>query len=253
MKRKNVGLIVSLAVAASLMNAPVSAEERIPALTVQEVQADQNSTKSDNWVDGSALLSDYDYQTGILTEEGWENQFLQMAYVPDGGKRIGIRENQELNTYYGRFGKDRMIAVNELVVKDDQDGYLQLMVEVNPNHEKAEDVLKRFVNLEELEMVSITREIDVAGKKMLTCTGVYEKEKYLLGISTDPEDLVLALKMRYESVDARKSILNGFLEYDGMQTESLATENSNNTISFDDMQLTKPEAFSEAAVIEKIE
>lgn len=253
MKRKNISLIVSLAVAVLLMNAPVSAEVKNPALVAQEVQADQNSTKFDNWVDGSALLSDYDYQAGILTEEGWENQFLQMAYVPDGGKKIGIRENQELNTYYGRFGKDRMIAVNELVVKDDQDGYLQLMVEVNPNHEKAEDVLKRFVNLEELEMVSSTREIDVAGKKMLTCTGVYEKEKYLLGISTDPEDIVLALKMRYESVDARKSILNGFLEYGEGKTETLKTETSNNTISYDGMQLTKPEAFSEAAVIEKVD
>ena len=92
--------------------------------------------------------------------------------------------------------------------------YLQMMVEVNPNKEDAEqeNYLENFKKIEQLELAGKTKDLEIAGKKFQTCTGIIEKEKVMLGVCTEEEGLVLAVKVKYTDSNARKNLLKGFME-----------------------------------------
>lgn len=240
MRRKKLGFMIGIVVVLSMT---------VPAVAVPvnaEITVDMERDNDFPYAENTAVLKDYDYRQGEISENGWKNEFLRMSYLPGSGIHMGINENEELNKYYARHGKEEIIAWNEMVARNEGSGYLQLMVEVNPNHEAAEDILQRFVALEKLEMVSKQKEINLGGKKMLTCTGVFDKEKYLLGVSDVQEDLVIALKVRYENVNERKKLLSGFEDpYEG----EYGNEEAHEVHFFDGMELNMPSEFEEAAEI----
>ena len=259
MKRKIVAMMMCAMLAAGMVSVPTVAE--VENLTEKETEAllideKETATTGEVYAENTVILSDFAYEAGTLSNEGWLSSFLEMQYNPLSGFTMGLKENKELNQYYRRFGEETMIANNELVVKGGNKNYLQMMVEVNPNHEKVEDILERFVELEQLEMVSQTKEIEVAGKKVLTCTGVFDKEKFLLGVSTDTDNFVLALKVRYETIDARKNMLAGFekmeasLETDiaNVSEDQRSDENESKDLT-KGMDLEMPKEFAEAVEI----
>ena len=56
--------------------------ETVPEETVEESESD--------FIEGSALLSDYGYEKGTITEAGWMSSFLNMQYVPKDGITMAI-------------------------------------------------------------------------------------------------------------------------------------------------------------------
>lgn len=90
----------------------------------------------------------------------------------------------------------------------------------------------------------------LAGKTFLTVSGVIDKERYLLAVCTDQDNVVLAMKVKYKDSSARKDLMNGFAELDEtgetvpenvVETEAAETESSVNT--------TMPEEFEDSTVI----
>ena len=173
--------------------------------TVEEVEEE-----TEDFVEGSALLSDYNYEAGTLTDKGWESKFLNLKFTPAAGITMGLSENAEIAKYHERNGKDKQVAINEMVALDDKEGYVQIMAEVNPNRESAEDILKTFIELEKLELPSKTREMEIGGKKFLACAGVIDKQRFMLGVCTEMPELALVIKSRFTSATARSEMLACF-------------------------------------------
>lgn len=97
-----------------------------------------------------------------------------------------------------------------------------MTAEVNPNHESEEDILARFKENEKLDLTGKNKELKIAGKTFLTVSGVIDKERYLLGVSTDQDNIVLAVKVKFKDTDARKTLLKGFAEIkDEAETEAV--------------------------------
>lgn len=240
MKRKLVQLLIGTAMTAAVAGAqmPVMAEETAVQTEAAETVAAEEATEAateaaeieteteteseteDDFIEGSALLEDCGYEAGKIDEEGWESKFLNMKFVPEKGMKMALSENEQLGEYYGRHGEDKHVANSEMVAKDGDDGYLQMTVEVNPNEEEAEDILARFAELEELELVSKAKETEVAGKIFKTCTGIFEREKYMIGVCTDMDDVAIAFKIKYKDTDARKALLNCFEELEPEEEET---------------------------------
>lgn len=228
MKRKQLQLL--LAVSAVLAGAGTAAasgiEQTDPAIqaTITDASgaaeteaagvAEAETETEDVFLEGSALLSDCGYKAGEITEEGWKNGSLGMAYLPLEGITMGLKENEQLKGYHTRFGEDKQVSNNEMVALDDEDGFVQLMAEVNPNYELAADILGRFCEIEDLELVSEQADMEIAGKVFTSCTGVIGTDRYLLGVCTDKGNIALALKVKYSGTAARKALLSGFTAYE---------------------------------------
>lgn len=237
MNRKTLQVLLGVVMTSTMLMStsvcmPALAEEAaVVTETVEEnevaTEADETEKETevevskDAFQEGSAVLADYDYEKGELSENGWESNFLDMSYTPEKGVSMGLKENEQIEEYHLRNGKDKQVAHNEFVALDENDGYVQLMAEVNPNAEKAEDILGRFAKNEELELVSEAKETEVGGKTFLTCTGVKNKEKVMIGVCTDQDDIVIALKAKYKNTDARNTLLQGFevVEKEEQETE----------------------------------
>ena len=59
-------------------------------------------------------------------------------------------------------------------------------------------------------------------KSLVRHSGVIDKERYLLGVSTDQDNIVLAVKVKFKDTDARKVLLKGFAEIkDEAETEAV--------------------------------
>lgn len=218
MRRKFVQFLLGAVMAVTVMGSsmPVFAEETetvteavTEASTEAETTAAEESETSD-FVEGSALLSDYSYEAGELTENGWNSNFFNMQYIPAKNVSMGLTENEKLGEYYTRNGEDKIVANSEMVALDKDGGYVQMTAEVNPNHEGAEDVLGRFEESEGLELAGKVKEMEIAGKTFKTVSGVIDKEHYMLGVC-EADDFVLAIKVKYEDTAARTILLNGFV------------------------------------------
>lgn len=196
-----------------------TAEEATEAVAEEETE-----TEASDFIEGSALLSDYDYKAGELTEESWKSEFLDMQYEPGDSITMDVEDNEKLKEYHLRNGEDKQISNNEMIAKDEDDGYVQIMVIVNPNDESEEDVLGRFAEEESLELVSKAKEMEIAGKTFSTCTGIKDKERFLVGVSTDMDNLAIAIKVKYKNSDARDIILDGFSTISAPETEEEETE-----------------------------
>ncbi len=190
----------------------------------EEEEETETETEESDFIEGSAVLSDYDYEAGEMDEDGWESEFLNLKYeIPeDSGIYMGIDENEQLKEYTERNGEDKQVSINEMVAMDEDGGYVQLMVEVNPNHESADDILERFTENEELELLSVSRDFDIADRTFVARTGVNDSEKYMIGVCTEEDGLVIAVKVKYENTTARKELLSGFapIEEDEEESES---------------------------------
>lgn len=214
--------------------------------TVQEAQPAAAPVAGD-FAEGSATLTGYNYVPGTLTEKGWENAALNMKYVPDGPIVMGLTENAMANEYHLRNGADKQVAVNEMVAADDRNGYVQIMVEVNPNRESAKDILDRFAKLENLELVSSTRDMDVAENNFQWCTGIRDRARYMLGVCTDVSPFVIALKVKYENMEARDALMKGFEAVEKTEAQEEETESLTEAEGTDVVEL--PEDFEQAEII----
>lgn len=268
MKRKQLSLLLAAATLSIAVSAPaIAAEpddatdnvvveavdseaddtsgEAAGAEATDESEAGETETKSD-FVEGSAVLNDYEYEKGELTETGWNNTFLNMTYVPGKDISMGIAENDQLATYHERNGEDKQVAVNEMVAVDSKEGYVQLMVEVNPNSESAEDILGRFCENEGLTLVSDQNEMEIAGKNFLTCTGVVDKDRFLIGVSVDEDNFAIALKVKYANTVARRALLDGFDVIEETGDETAAEASSTELAAAEEAEAETTEAAAEA-------
>lgn len=259
MKKKVLQLLVGITISASVMGGcigadrPAMAAEEKEVVTevstvtaTEEIMEAEKETGTSDFVEGSAVLQDYDYKKGELTENGWESTFLGMKYEASKDISMGIKENEKISEYHARNGEEKKVADSEMVALDKEEGYIQIMAEVNPNNESAEDILGRFTENEKLDLVSKTKEMEIGGKAFQTCTGIFEKEKYIIGVSTDTEDIVIAIKAKYKDTAARKTLLERFAALE--EVEDAVTEESDT--EFDGMNLDVPEEFKDNIVIE---
>lgn len=215
-----------------------------------ETEAETETESESDFVEGSAVLSDYSYVKGDLTKDGWKSDFLKMEYVPEEKVTMGIDENAKMEEYYGRNGDDKKVADSEMVALDSDGGYVQLTAEVNPNHESEEDILERFKTNEKLDLTGKNKEVKIAGKTFLTSSGVIDKERYMIGVSTDQDNMVLAIKVKFKDTDAKKVLLKGFTELkedtDTAETES-ETELPEEFAESEEITEAATEAVTEAA------
>lgn len=232
MRKKAVQLMLGLGMSLALMGTTVpcfAAEETAAESeteTVEETAPEtevQTETESESdFVEGSAVLTDYSYVKGEMTKDGWKSDFLKMEYVPADKVTMGVDENAKMEEYYGRNGDDKKVADSEMVALDSDGGYVQMTAEVNPNHESEEDILARFKENEKLDLTGKNKELKIAGKTFLTVSGVIDKERFLLGVSTDQDNIVLAVKVKFKDTDDRKTLLKGFAEIkDEAETEAV--------------------------------
>lgn len=191
---------------------------------VDEKNEKNQAQKEDEFIEGSAVLADYGYTPGSMSETTWTNDKLKLTYIPVEGVDMGISQNEELNEYYTRHGEEKQVANSEFIALGENGDYLQMMVEVNPNKEDAKQILENFKKIEQLELAGKTKDLEIAGKKFQTCTGIIEKEKVMLGVCTEEEGLVLAVKVKYTDSNARKNLLKGFMEIKDDPEEKLEEE-----------------------------
>ena len=136
------------------------------------------------------------------------------------------------------------------MAKDSNGGYIQVTVEVNPNAEAAEDILGRFTELEKLELVSKVKDTEIGGLNFKTCTGIFEKEKYMIGVSTDRDDVVIAFKIKYKETESRKAILEGFHSLEVAEEIVESTEFADTEfVSEEAVSVDLPEEFDDAEEI----
>ena len=221
MRKKAVQLMLGLGMSLALMGTTVpcfaaeetAAESETETVeeTAPETEAQTETESESDFVEGSAVLTDYSYVKGEMTKDGWKSDFLKMEYVPADKVTMGVDENAKMEEYYGRNGDDKKVADSEMVALDSDGGYVQMTAEVNPNHEN-----------EKLDLTGKNKELKIAGKTFLTVSGVIDKERYLLGVSTDQDNIVLAVKVKFKDTDDRKTLLKGFAEIkDEAETEAV--------------------------------
>ena len=222
------------------------------AVEETELLEEETETETeDDFVEGSALLSDYDYVAGSLDENGWISVFFNMKFEPSDGITMAVEDNQKLvDEYYHRHGEDKIVGNSELVAKDASNGYVQLSVIANPNAEDAKDILDRFTKVEELELLSKTKDLTIGGKVFTSCTGVFDKQKYMVGVCTDVENMALAIKVKYKDTSARKDMLACFAELEVEEETELAPEEASEAEPVEETQATEE---SEAAVDKSVD
>lgn len=227
MRRKIMEILMGASAAACVLSGAagaVSASENT-AVAQTEVQSEEQSetqaaavqteaqTEKSDFVEGSALLSDYGYKEGEMNEDGWTSEFLNMKYVPAKSVSMAVEQTKKLeDEYYLRNGEDKQVGTGEMVAMDDNGGYVQLSVIVNPNNEAESDILTRFADDEKIELRGKEMEADIAGMTFETMTGVKEKDRYMVAVSTDSPDYVVALKVKYADSDEKDLLLGGFDE-----------------------------------------
>ena len=228
MKKRKLRMAVGL-VATSLM---VGGTTTYLEASAKNISADVKTSmetgageKGETYVKGSAILSDYGYVFGKLNEEGWENEFLDMKYEPEDSLEMGLKQNKKIADYYARNGADKQIASSEMVVLGENGTYMQLMSEVNPNNETDEEILDRFADDEELETLTKVRTRKIAGKKFLVRRGVLDGERYMIGVSTETDNIVTAFKMKYTDKTSRKLFLEGFSDMEKDTKKDLLSVN----------------------------
>lgn len=182
--------------------------------------AAQTEAVSD-FIDGSALLADYGYEAGTMTDKEWFSEFLDLKYVPAKGVKMAVDQNKKLNEdYYLRNGAEKQTGASEFAAMNDNGGYLQVSVIVNPNNEAEESLLERFSGDEKLQLTGKAKEEEIGGKTFKTMTGVKDKDRYLIGVSTDVPNYVIAFKAKYADTEDRDVLMAGFSPFTITETES---------------------------------
>ena len=164
MRKKAVQLMLGLGMSLALMGTTVPCFAAEETAAERETEAQTETESESDFVEGSAVLTDYSYVKGEMTKDGWKSDFLKMEYVPADKVSMGVDENAKMEEYYGRNGDDKKVADSEMVALDSDGGYVQMTAEVNPNHESEEDILARFKENEKLDLTGKNKELKIAGK-----------------------------------------------------------------------------------------
>ena len=251
MKRKHL-VATGIVIAALGLAAPAAYAEEVTTEAATEVAAETETDAvaedtADNALETSAEdtvektieedaltnqhLADISYEKGALSEEGWESKFLNMKFMPAEGIVMGMEENDTLQEYHNRNGEENAVAASEMVaVTEDGKSFVQVMVEVNPNKEEAEDILDRFTKNEKLEDPTEVRSVSIADKKFVSTTGELDGDHYFLAVSTDQDGVAIAIKMKYANAMKKRAFTKGFeiLEEEAGLVEEAAEEGTEN-------------------------
>lgn len=79
---------------------------------------------------------------------------------------------------------------------------------------------------ENLELPGKVRETEIAGKQFRTCSGVIDKEKFYLAVSTESPDVAIAMKIKYTDTDARKAFTDCFTELKDEEDSDAETDSA---------------------------
>lgn len=230
------GTIVEIGEEADAESAAEETEAETEAETNAEEEAETETGEEDPHIEASALLSqhleDIGYEKGELDEDGWVSKYLNMQFVPAEGIVMGVEENATLQEYHDRNGEENAVAVSEMVAySEDEQSFVQMMVEVNPNAESDEDILGRLAANEELEEVTDARTVEIAGKEFLSTTGELDGDRYFLAVSTEQDGVAMAIKMKYENALMRRDLTNCFDVVEEAEEEDAAIEEDTEAVS----------------------
>lgn len=203
MKNKTVKTVIGSVLIGSMLlsGASVYAEEA----TVESYR------EMDPFKEGSQTLTDLHYIEGNITDKGWESEYLSLAYNLSNNITFDLKADAEMSKYHERFGSDKAVSVNEFVAVDKENGYVQMVAIANPNDEKAEDILARFVADDQLQLTGKVADEKIGGRVFKTNTGVYDGDRYMLAVCADEsEDVAIALRIKYSTSAERANLLSGF-------------------------------------------
>ena len=137
--------------------------------------------------------------------------------------------------YYGnrfaysmRNGEEKMVSSSEFVASMDTSNMIQLTCEVNPKKQGAEEILKRFMELDEMKDAGQMETVQMGEYEFLTVSGVIDGRSAAIGVSTTKDGIVLEFKASYDADENREALLKGFavLDQEAMKkaSESKADE-----------------------------
>ena len=125
--------------------------------------------------------------------------------------------NSYLQGYYMRNGEEKMVSSSEFVASMDTSNMIQLTCEVNPKKQGAEEILKRFMELDEMKAV----ETDICERLGGILTKAILKDLYKRGKT----DRLMELAVVPDSVNTMKKYITEGLKDSGMfRSKATATQ-----------------------------
>ena len=208
MRKKTLAAAMALTAAVSAFTPAYAAENAEPESIAQETEAKEIHKETEGRM---SVLKDAGYKAGILSTTGWFSIYLGLQYVPGSES---VRMNGDLNGYlqgyYRRNGEEKMVSSSEFVASMDTENMIQLTTEVNPKNEKAEDILSRFMELDEMKDAGEAVHVRMGDYDFLAVSGVIDGRNSTIGVSTSREGIVLELKATYSQEENKEMLLNGF-------------------------------------------
>ena len=165
--------------------------------------------------DRTAVLKDVGFRPGVLSHAGWFSEYLNLQYVPVSDR---VQMNGDLNSYlqgyYMRNGEEKMVSSSEFVASMDTSNMIQLTCEVNPKKQGAEEILKRFMELDEMKDAGQMETVQMGEYEFLTVSGVIDGRSAVIGVSTTKDGIVLEFKASYDAEENQEALLKGFAVLD---------------------------------------
>lgn len=238
MRKKALAAAMALTAAVSAFTPAYAAENAEPESIAQETEAKEIHKEAEGRM---PVLKDAGYKAGILSTAGWFSRYLNLQYVP-GSEAVRMNEdlNGYLQGYYRRNGEEKMVSSSEFVASMDTENMIQLTTEVNPKNEKAEDILSRFVEIDEMKDAGEADHVQMGDYDFLVVSGVIDGRNSTIGISTSRENIVLELKATYSQEENKEMLLNGFALLDEEQMKKAEDEKN--------VKAVKPENTQEETV-----
>lgn len=238
MRKKALAAAMALTAAVSAFTPAYAAENAEPESIAQETEAKEIHKEAEGRM---PVLKDAGYKAGILSTAGWFSRYLNLQYVP-GSEAVRMNEdlNGYLQGYYRRNGEEKMVSSSEFVASMDTENMIQLTTEVNPKNEKAEDILSRFVEIDEMKDAGEADHVQMGDYDFLVVSGVIDGRNSTIGISTSRENIVLELKATYSQEENKEMLLNGFALLDEEQMKKVEDEKN--------VKAVKPENTQEETV-----
>ena len=238
MRKKALAAAMALTAAVSAFTPAYAAENAEPESIAQETEAKEIHKEAEGRM---PVLMDAGYKAGILSTAGWFSRYLNLQYVP-GSEAVRMNEdlNGYLQGYYRRNGEEKMVSSSEFVASLDTENMIQLTTEINPKNEKAEDILSRFVELDEMKDAGEADHVQMGDYDFLVVSGMIDGRNSTIGISTSRENIVLELKATYSQEENKEMLLNGFALLDEEQMKKAEDEKN--------VKAVKPENTQEETV-----
>ncbi len=235
MKRK-ASIIAAAAVLSAAMSVPAFALETESLIGntkfLEETESEQEQMHSteeteENMDNRNVFLTDVGYEAGLLNENGWFSRFLELEYVPKSGDVYMSSDlNDTLQGYYSRNGDENMIASSEFVATMDINNMIQVTAETNPDNEKAEDILKSFIDVDALEEAGEMQEMELGDLQFLSTIGKSDGRDCFMAVSTMKDGIVVEMRCVFDSEENRDAMLAGFASFneDDMEKACISVE-----------------------------